>query len=283
MDLGTKQEEVWRLTDAASTAGVPPEDFVPKVQECADEHCITYHRQPDEYDCQTSLAHGFRHLYCTVRSVINIKRAQGIAGIPIFLPGGPHLEELSLKSDATFGHYNPEFLDWLDRYIIPVDEDERFLQLKRIAYDAYIGEVVRALYFTHKILFASQDDFEVFKQDYLRVRNEVAAAGNAHSSIGGMQRDVESFASIKQEYQTLIAAKGKLPGLYFENKFFPISNYLKATVASNWYMANTAGGFWVRRSIDGTEAKIFDLVIKTLEHFEPDVLNDDLLGRPLVE
>ena len=69
-----------------------------------------------------------------------------------------------------------------------------------------------------------------------------------------------------------------LPDQYFENKFFPISDFLVNTKARpapdarHWYLTNTAGGFWVRRSIDGTEAQIFELVVKVLRYFEPNVL-----------
>jgi hypothetical protein len=37
-------------------------------------------------------------------------------------------------------------------------------------------------------------------------------------------------------------------------------------------LASASSGFWVRRSIDGTEARIFELVKKVLNTFEPDVL-----------
>jgi len=41
-------------------------------------------------------------------------------------------------------------------------------------------------------------------------------------------------------------------------------------------MANTAGGFWVRRSIDGTEAQIFQLLTKLLKTFDPEVLSNSI-------
>ena len=43
-------------------------------------------------------------------------------------------------------------------------------------------------------------------------------------------------------------------------------------MGDDWYLANTAGGFWVRRSIDGTDDQIFRLLTKLLQTFEPTVL-----------
>jgi hypothetical protein len=40
----------------------------------------------------------------------------------------------------------------------------------------------------------------------------------------------------------------------------------------DWYLASASSGFWIRRSLVGTEAQIFGLVKKVLQRFEPDVL-----------
>jgi len=87
-----------------------------------------------------------------------------------------------------------------------------------------------------------------------------------------MAEDFTAFPLIRDEYSELLERQDGIPGLYFENKFFAVSDYLTNVMHDDWYMANTAGGFWVRRSIDGTEAQFFELVKKVLRTFEPQVL-----------
>lgn len=263
MDLGGESEELERLTEIASEEGVPAEKFVEK-------------EQVDGYDCQTGVP-GFRRLYCSVRLVINLSRAETIAGMPIFRQDGPHGNDLNLKSESTFGHYNPEFLTWLDKFIIPESGDQRFNSLKERAYRSYIADGAKALYYTHQILFSSEEEFAIFLQNYKSIRD----SEDTHRGIGGMatqEFDIESLELIRSDYEMKLALGRPLPDQYFENKFFPISDFLVNTKARpapdarHWYLTNTAGGFWVRRSIDGTEAQIFELVVKVLRYFEPNVL-----------
>ena len=68
-------------------------------------------------------------------------------------------------------------------------------------------------------------------------------------------------------------------GIFFENSFFWLSDYtLKKyhpkveECCEPWYLASGSAGFWVRRSIDGTEARIFALVKHVLATFEREVL-----------
>ena len=52
-----------------------------------------------------------------------------------------------------------------------------------------------------------------------------------------------------------------------------LANFQAFQKGDDWYLANNAAGFWVRRSIDGTEAQVFGIVKKVLKTFEPSVLN----------
>lgn len=87
------------------------------------------------------------------------------------------------------------------------------------------------------------------------------------------QEALRRIAELKAEYESLLAVGNGIPALNFETRFFPISDYLTNVEDDDRYMANSAGGFWVRRSIDGTQAQVFDLVQKVLAAFEPEVLD----------
>jgi len=232
-----------------------------------------------DFDCQTVLDSGFRALYCSIMNVISFQKVQSIAEpVKIFLPGGPHGDELNLSDPFRFGHYNPEFLKWVDEFIIPQGRDDsRFNEITRQVYENQIGPIARALYHTHEVLFADPESYQAFIRDYQIVKQSVSNSRGIHRGIGGMSREPIAFETIKEAYVSRLEQHEAAPPLEFENSFFWLSDYLTVEKDDNWYMANTAGGFWVRRSIDGTEAQIFQLVTKLLRTFEPEVLSEPLI------
>lgn len=281
-DLGGQANERARLTRAAVENGIHPDEIVPKII-VHDPETFQPLPQPDGFDCGTGLENGFRFLYCSIRDVINLGKMQSIAGLPVFEEGSPHGEEFDLAHPTEFGRYNEDFLDWLDAYIIPATrEDGRVNALTRVAYDAYVSDIARALYHTHRILFATAEEYCVFEANYAELQAlAIAYHGERAFGIGYMGYDLMSFEEISADYKALLARQEPLPDFYFENRFFPVSDYLTNVAGDDWYLANTAGGFWVRRTIDGTEDQIYDLVVKLLTAFEPEALDFDPTDPPV--
>ena len=278
VDLATKEQEVVRLTKLARQLNQRPDLLVYSVN-CASEHCMETKKQPDGYDCKTSLDSGFRHLYCSVRSVINFDKVQSISGLRIFRAGSPHDDEFDLSSAKTFGHYNPAFLQWVDDYIIPQPGKQdplRFNSLTRLVYNSRIGPLARALYHSHQILFASPEAYRKFEQRYQIVsadyREKLRRRETNMSRFDVNERAPKKFSAIKSAYEARIAKGAKDAGWELGEDFRWLSDYLATDKNDDWYLANTAGGFWVRRSIDGTEAQVFRLLTKLLQCFEPKVL-----------
>jgi hypothetical protein len=325
-DLGTKQEETDRLTNLEqklTTDRKEPVHLVSSVVLSDDRK--SQRTQPDGFDCHTWLESGFRALYCQVRSIISIPKFESISGLQIFLPGGPHEKELNFKDTANFGHYNPEFLNWIDKHLIPEGRDDvRFNQLTNLVYKTQIGPVARALYHSHEILFATPDVY----QQFLKAYKDIGVAykkymTNGHALLGASPRDANglyssgevtaaysaaaatylpkqttdclkkknvwnegffglssqlpepySFEYVKNQYRKLVDAN-KEAALSLQEDFRWLSDYLAAAKCDDFYLANTAGGFWVRRSMDGTENQIFGLIKKLLATFEPAVI-----GKP---
>ena len=173
IDLAAQQEEIIRLTDLAKKLGRKPEDLLPSII-CVDKDCtVTKQQQPGDFDCKTYLETGFRYLYCSIRSVMSFDKAQSISGLRIFRPGGPHDgKELDLSDPIRFGHYNPEFLDWVENHLIPDRKDAWFREMTQLVYDTRIGPTARALYRTHEILFATPERYRVFEQQYQAVKKD---------------------------------------------------------------------------------------------------------------
>lgn len=64
-------------------------------------------------------------------------------------------------------------------------------------------------------------------------------------------------------------------GFYLQEEFRWLGDYLATEKGHGWYRGSTAGGFWVRRAIDGTDAQMFGLLRTLLQTFDP-----EYLGRP---
>lgn len=277
IDLGAKQLEAGRLTELAKTLKRKPDELLPNPTCANPPACtVTKKQQPGDFDCKTSLDTGFRYLYCSIRSVVSFDKVQTIAGLSIFRPGGPHdNKEINLDDPSRFGHYNPEFLDWVEKRIAPDRGDPWFKGVTQLVYDNRIGPVARALYHSHEILFADPqatkafiNRYQIVKKDHLE-KLRLKKTQQGWFTIG----DVATFESIKAGYQKRIDENGKDLGDALMEYFRWLSDYLAADKGDDWYLANTAGGFWVRRSIDGTEAQIFRLVVKVLQTFEPSALS----------
>ena len=147
--------------------------------------------------------------------------------------------------------------------------------VSRLVYKNYIGPVARALYHSHKILFADTVAYQAFEQRYNAVK--IDYTNNPSNREIRFEGEPVPFEQIKSGYQTALE-QGKPLGSGTEEdlqeKFRWLSDYLATDKNDDWYLANTAGGFWVRRSIDGTETQIFQLLTKLLKTFDPEVLSD---------
>jgi hypothetical protein len=94
------------------------------------------------------------------------------------------------------------------------------------------------------------------------------------TNLSRFKEDPISFEEAKVRYQKRIDEKSGDIGDALQEDFRWLSDYLATERGDDWYLANTAGGFWVRRSLDGTEAQIFRMTKKILLAFEPAVLSE---------
>jgi hypothetical protein len=223
----------------------------------------------------TSLDYGLRALYCKIKPFVDYAKLSVISGLPIFNKG-PHTDNnLNFEGGYEFGYYNPEFLKWIQEKAINPN-DGKFKEQIQPAYNDKIKVVARAFYQTHKILFATPEEFEAFKKKY----------EDYGGKEGGDYKDPEPLEVIKSEYQDHLTNKD-LPEYYFEQKFWNLALYLSSQNEHSYerqeeqlsykYVAETSGGFWVRRSIDGTEKQFFDILTKLLEIYDSDWLSEQKL------
>ena len=198
---------------------------------------------------------GMQNLWCHRPPDFTFAALGAEASVPVFL-SGPHTKSrLSLADEKTFGHYNPAFVQWLTRAIVPARDDEFRLRSQAI-YDHAAAPLVAA---------------------FVSVRAKVKA-------------ERPCFDREKARYQALLTA-GTLPRSYYERwYYFPNPRFCAAVAAhpnkepdGSWIpgdgtvdgnVAKTVVGFWLRRSIDGTEGDFSDLLDKVIAAYAPDLAKE---------
>ncbi|MEM7670486.1 MAG: hypothetical protein AAF317_15335, partial [Pseudomonadota bacterium] len=263
VDLGEKEVDARRLTAFAQDYNIEPSEVLPNP----------IRTQRDGFDCKTWLESGFRSLYCSVRNIVGFKKLEALSGIPIFLEGSPHTDELNFTDTGNFGRYNPEFLAWVDKYLFPEDLDGPHLaETARMVYDNKIGPVVRALYNSHQILFAEPAAYAAFEQDFEETAGIYKMSGANERRFGS---EVFTLDEVIADYQDELATGAVTQCCQDDlgERFRWLADYLATARDDDWYLANTAGGFWVRRTIDGTQGQIYQLLVKIIRRFDPETLD----------
>jgi len=225
--------------------------------------------KPSKCDEKESIR-GFRYLYCIIKEFDVYRQLILSSDLLIFKEGGPHdRKALNLDSADKFGYYNPEFLEWIQKKAINPN-DGKFKEPIQLAYNDKIKVVARAFYQTHKILFATPEGSDEFKTIKSKYQDKIEKQTLEPCYFGGEDQQPE-----------------KCGGLYLQEEFRRLGDYLanqneniseKINGEDNyWYLANVSGGFWVRRSIDGTEQQFFDILTKLLEIYDSEWLDEQNL------
>ncbi len=73
-------------------------------------------------ECSTSVG-GLRLVYCNLRRFLSLRVLSSLSGLDVFV-SGPHKDfQLNFHSNA-FGHYNKDFVYWLQQYAVPAANNE---------------------------------------------------------------------------------------------------------------------------------------------------------------
>ncbi|MGN7611053.1 hypothetical protein ACQZV8_03100 [Magnetococcales bacterium HHB-1] len=161
-----------------------------------------------------------------------------LVGLPLYVHG-PHMGgEINFFSQ-TFGYHNRPFI----------------LRL----------EVLFNQILNHTLL---RDRVEGFYQQHLA---RIAHAYYAVYKIFFKEKNRDRIEAIIKKYQQQISEKNTDPkafGNYPYEEFFEVAHKLEKE-GYDGYEAMTAGSFWIRRTIDGTDKDWFRLLKRVLEKIDP--------------
>lgn len=173
----------------------------------------------------TYLDDGLRYHYALLKNIASIGILEQITGEPVFASGPHQNGTLDFYAMDRFGYYNPDFLERVEEVLeYSLQNDGLFKQLGKYIYDQKLGKMVDTYYESYRYLNDNPDITAQVKKDY--------------------------SAAITNNTQA---------GEVLQNAFSPFANS-KEELGQDWYIANTAPGFWIRRQMDGTADEFFELL-----------------------
>ena len=182
---------------------------------------------------------GLRNAYHHLRTFVLYEEVVALSPVPIFL-SGPHGEsQLALNERYDFGHYNPEFIEWIDLHVDEVMGRKALIESARPLFDAYLGSTAAVYLDTYKALQNNPDERDRLLEVYQ----------------GGMESK-----TLPEGHYYEIAWEG-------DKKYSFLGPLYKK---HNVNVVAPAVYFWLRRDLDGTSARIFQVGLKVMEAFHPE-------------
>lgn len=170
-----------------------------------------------------------RTLYCFLSSVANFKKLAEVSGASVF-SSGPHSDFLNFDSKKSFGHYNPQFLNWVSQKAVPVLVSPKFRAANQKIFDDYFKKT--ALEFYKGLIFAKSKH--------------------------------QAFSKMVAVYQTqLNSPSGVTAGSYM------LFREILLDAGDPLMTSDESIGFWVRRSLDGSFKSMSGILLLILDAYAP--------------
>ena len=192
---------------------------------------------------------GIQNFYCHLKTYCSYAFLAKTAGMPVFISGPHSPDRLDLKSESDFGHYNPEFVQWLLEWTIPALNDSAFRRLTQPVYDYFVQSLARTYFIVYNKWVHNPDLLKKEIDQYLmRIKEKI-------------------YPSC--DYQKYY---------YFLNPSFKFQEETTESEYSDYddndeydgNVVNTAAAFWIRRFLDGTAEDFYRGLTALIEIYDTD-------------
>lgn len=184
---------------------------------------------------------GVRGRYFIAKEVMGKSVIEGIVGEKAFV-SGPHAYGVSYTSNKDFGRYNPKFLTKLEQMLEKAFSNQMLVNQFQSVYDSQLQQYLRTFYLSYEV-GANKKDIMKEYQNIIKQETEASSEGQ------------------------FLAA----PSNYLQETFSGFSDEMSAQ-GYDFFESVTCPGFWVRRSIDGTEDEFYSLLNLMIRTFDADFL-----------
>ena len=213
---------------AVAPAGPPAS---PVVKKAWTELPTTTNHCPEEFDYFPG--GGLRIFWCHAQEHLGLRDLQNLAGVPIWTSGPHTVDALDLRNARAFGHYNPVFVDRLADAVLVARGDPAFREATQPVYDQYVRARARLAWQVHH-----------------KLEQEPACAN----------RELDGYVANMRAKEPEPMYYGRW--FFFMNERFCKKGATESQMFDQGFdggydgnVADTLVGFWLRRRLDGTEAR----------------------------
>ena len=210
-------------------------------------------RVGDWSECETYLHGGLRWLNCHFKEVISLKDLRSFMGEPLFV-SGPHSSSINYQDQRSFGYYNPKWLKVMNTQVLtPLLGDQTFITFTRPVYTMHLKKMVDCFLVAHQWLEKRQqwvtNPLEVQYRKQQPKMIDLAALKSLYVKSVQSGSPISLQEMFRDPTDRLVATYDSKPGDF------------------SWYYINTALGWWLRRSIDGTSDQFIALLKSVSEAY----------------
>jgi hypothetical protein len=204
--------------------------------------------QNKTYNCSYPASQAVFKLYCILKQEgYSYQYVRNLLPHPIYI-SGPHSKNLATNNRSDFGHYNPEFLDWLETQIDEQLSNPTVVAQTQIGFDQNLRSIVEMHYSLRTYLLTNhKEKYDFAVSNY---RNRVA---------DGIEQDEKT------------ATNTLTRDLY---KYVVDFNNSGTIQEPDPYSTLVGAFFWVRRDVDGTSEQWHRILRKILNSYSQKDSND---------
>lgn len=186
---------------------------------------------------------GPQQVACYLRSLGSMSTLIELAPTPIFA-SGPHLKRgethFDLQNSSEFGHYNPEFIQWVNTHVLPILVQPQVVKVQQANYDTKLKPFLRELYATYRKIDENPQCFLREVEDYrkyIQAQKEGTYRPEDHQEL-----PYERYYFFLNPYYCS-NPKGDF-------QFFSERGYAGGDHDGN--VVKGCASWWIRRELDGT-------------------------------
>ena len=202
--------------------------------------------------------YGLENLVDQLKLLMDLPKLKTLSPVPVFL-SGPHTNSFG-SHPTDFAHYNPAFLAWAKEAAIPATENEGLRFTTQPFYDDLLRPYARMAYLSYQYLETHPQERDSIKNSYLQVLEDVKNL-NPMYAIGhgnGAEFLVFGIPNYIHHYRDELAS---LCGVCYEE-------YNGKTHPEPWQYWTAGYGFWIRRSIHGTDGAFHEILEILLQTYD---------------
>jgi len=207
------------------------------------EDAVAEYPEPNYEMDQTWLNVGVRYKYALIKEYLSIEVLETLSGQKVFLESGAHVDGLDFNNANLFGHYNPQFISTVHESLIS------FLMNAN-------KDLVQGVYNNHLQMTARN---YILAYDYVNNEKVITWREKEWTKEDIMITYENILSGTVEEYGN---------GANFLNEIYRTHADSAEADGYDWYEADVAPGFWIRRSIDKTDDDFIALLKAVMEEMD---------------